>query len=124
MHEMRDEALLLQRLGEMHRTLFSTLQICRACGQLSMADSERLRDELFALSAQFRAPGEGVPEQGNVLCQNAAQVLSHTALCLMSGPRHCPQWCSVDARKLASCVDELGRVLNALEQASTVTPLD
>ncbi|NDJ58341.1 biofilm formation regulator BssR [Enterobacteriaceae bacterium 4M9] len=124
MHELRDEALLLQRLGEMHRTLFSTLQICRACGQLSMAESERLRDALFALSAQFRLPGEGVPEQEIVLCQNAAQALSHAALCLMSGPHDCPQWCSVDARKLAACVDELGNVHNALEQASTVTPLD
>lgn len=124
MHEMRDEALRLQRLGEMHRTLFSTVQICRACGQLSMAESARLRDELFALSAQFRTPGEDIPEQGRVLYHNAAQVLSHTALCLMNGPRDCPQWCSVDARKLASCVDELGRVFNALEQANTVAPLD
>ncbi len=124
MHEVHEEALLLQRLGEMHRTLFSTVQICRACGQLSVADSERLRDELFALSARFRAAKEGVPEQGSMLCLNAAQVLSHTGLCLMSGPHDCPQWCSVDAKKLASCVEELGRVLNALEQASTVTPLD
>lgn len=125
---MVDETLLLQRLGEIHRTLFSTLQICRACGHLSMAETERLRDALFTLSAQCRVADQGLdnavcgPEQTRLI--RTSQVLSHAALCLMSGQRDCPQWCSVDAKKLGACVETLGVMLTQLEQDSTVAPLE
>lgn len=120
MHVMSEETRLLQNLSKTHRTLLSNLQICRACGHLSMTETEQLRDTLFALSARFREACQG--ENGDVSAlqrHQIAQLLSSAALCLMNGPHDCPQWRSVDAEKLASCVDELGRVLHSLKHTRT-----
>ncbi|MBK4714812.1 MULTISPECIES: biofilm formation regulator BssR [Tenebrionibacter/Tenebrionicola group] len=128
MHVTNSGKLPVRRLNAAYRALFSTLQICRACGSVSLAESERLRDELFELNAQYRVfhsrEGAQLSGQESEHLQHAMAALSHAALCLMSGPRDCPQWCSVDAKKLAISVEELGQALSALEQARAVISTD
>lgn len=122
---MNEKTLLLQRLGEAYRMLFSSLQICHASGHLSVAETQRLRDALFTLSAQCRTACESrAAEMTGARFYHIAQLLSRTALCLMNGPDDCPQWCRVGGAKLASCVDELEQAVRMLDEEPVVTPPD
>lgn len=109
---------LQQQLIVSRNSLSAYLKLRKAKGYMSVAESNHLRDSLFALCTTYR---ENYPRLKRVLHEDELAALHHgldaassAAVCLMTGCHDCPLYITVDAEKLEHAIDAMNLSLYQL----------
>ncbi|GGD11144.1 biofilm formation regulator BssR [Franconibacter pulveris 1160] len=98
--------------------LMAYLQLRKAKGYMSVAESHYLRDNLFDLCKEYRRH-YALLKQTQKSTELAAftqclDALSGAAVCLMTGQHDCPLYITVDAEKLERAIITLQRCTHLL----------
>lgn len=113
---------LLNKLINVRTELATYLQLRMAKGNMSVGESERLRDSCFTLCNYLRENAQVLErhydESEQLALRRAAQALSTIAVCIMSGHLdcHCPTFISVDARTLENGLTALTDCIECLKE--------
>lgn len=94
------------------------LTLRKAKGYMSVVETEHLRDNLFDLSKEYHE--KSLRLRPNLAAQEIESIsqgmdaVCSAAVCLMSGRHDCPQYITVDADKLDTCLSALSASLKSL----------
>ena len=115
---------LLNKLINARIELAAYLQLRKAKGYMSVSESDRLRDNFFALNRELHEQSQlhGMhldQEEWNAL-HRAEGALAAAAVCLMSGHHDCPTFIAVNAEKLENCLTTLTLSIQSLQAYSTL----
>ncbi|MTH47645.1 biofilm formation regulator BssR [Intestinirhabdus alba] len=109
---------LLNQLIDARLDLAAYLQLRKAKGYMSVSESDRLREDFFALNRTLRDRALRAnlhldKEEWDAL-HRAGEALAAAAVCLMSGHHDCPTFIAVNAEKLEYCLTSLTLSIDSL----------
>ena len=115
---------LLNKLINARVELAAYLLLRKAKGYMSVSESDRLRDNFFALNRELHEQSQPhgmhlYQEEWNAL-HRAEGALAAAAVCLMSGHHDCPTFIAVNAEKLENCLTTLTLSIQCLQSYSTL----
>ena len=115
---------LLQKLINANIDIDAYLQLRKAKGYMSVSESDRLRDNFFALNRelheQSQLHGRHLDQEEWNALHRAEGALAAAAVCLMSGHHDCPTFIAVNAEKLENCLTTLTLSIQCLQSYSTL----